>query len=264
MTGGQSIGEFADSVVSGLEQANLVDEEKQSVDLHGLDLEHMTEAFFAGWGEADGETSNGDPHAAYGQPLNARSLSEMSLASMGSGMRDSNARSGQEPLGGSDLSQMSMASWAASGDGERNGKSHGQPEARGFSSVSDVSLASWGASEGVGGEDSIPEAEPEEAPQPRYSGAQTLAGLGLPSGSSFAEYAAPSGPIKASTTNSPMPWNPRSAAFTGSSPRSRQAKPFQKPAIAEEKAAPSLVWNRSSSPANDDLTPQEVIFNYFD
>ena len=55
VTGGQSIGEFADSVVSGLEQANLVDEEKQSVDLHGLDLEHMTEAFFAGWGEADGK-----------------------------------------------------------------------------------------------------------------------------------------------------------------------------------------------------------------
>ena len=264
VTGGQSIGEFADSVVSGLEQANLVDEEKQSVDLHGLDLEHMTEAFFAGWGEADGETSNGDPHAAYGQPLNARSLSEMSLASMGSGMRDSNARSGQEPSGGSDLSQMSMASWAASGDGERNGKSHGQPEARGFSSVSDVSLASWGASQGVGGEDSIPEAEPEEAPQPRYSGAQTLAGLGLPSGSSFAEYAAPSGADLSKHDELADAVESALRSVYGEQPAKPAAKPFQKPAIAEEKAAPSLVWNRSSSPANDDLTPQEVIFNYFD
>ena len=68
VTGGQSIGEFADSVVSGLEQANLVGEEKQSVDLHGLDLEHMTEAFFAGWGDADGETSDGDPLLLTGSP----------------------------------------------------------------------------------------------------------------------------------------------------------------------------------------------------
>jgi hypothetical protein len=263
MTGGQSIGEFADSVVSGLEQANLVGEEKQSVDLHGLDLEHMTEAFFAGWGDADGETSDGDPYA-HGQHLNARSLSEMSLASMGSGKRDSNARSGQEPSGGGDLSQMSMASWGAPEDGERNSKSHGQPEARGFSSVSDVSLASWGASEGVGSEESIPEVEPEEAPQPRYSGAQTLAGLGLPSGSGFPDYAAPSGADLSKHDELADAVESALRSVYGEQPAKPAAKPFQKPAIAEEKAAPSLVWNRSSSPANDDLTPQEVIFNYFD
>ena len=155
---------------------------------------------------------------------------------MGSGMRDSNARSGQEPSAGSDLSQMSMASWAASGDGERNGKSHGQPEARGFSSVSDVSLASWGASEGVGGEDSIPEAEPEEAPQPRYSGAQTLAGLGFPSGSSFAEYAAPSGADQSKHDELADAVESALRSVYGEQPaKPAAAKPFQKPAIAAGK-----------------------------
>ena len=128
VTGGQSIGEFADSVVSGLEQANLGGGEQQSVDLHGLDLEHMTEAFFAGWGDADEETSSGDPHASYGQHSNARSLSEMSLASMGSGKRDSNPRSGQEPSGGSDLSQMSMASWGVSRTARRTARATGNPK----------------------------------------------------------------------------------------------------------------------------------------
>ncbi len=159
---------------------------------------------------------------------------------------------------------MSMASWGASEDGERNSKNHRQHEARGFSSVSDVSLASWGASEGVGSEESIPEAEPEEAPQPRYSGAQTLAGLGLPSGSGFSDYAAPSGADLSKHDELADAVESALRSVYGEQPAKPAAKPFQKPAIAEEKAAPSLVWNRSSSPANDDLTPQEVIFNYFD
>ena len=127
-----------------------------------------------------------------------------------------------------------------------------------------MSLASWGASEGVGSEESIPEAEPEEAPQPHYSGAQTLAGLGLPSGSGFSDYAAPSGADQSKHDELADAVESALRSVYGEQPAKAAAKPFQKPMIAEEKAAPSLVWNRSSSPANDDLTPQEVIFNYFD
>ena len=126
-----------------------------------------------------------------------------------------------------------------------------------------MSLASWGASEGAGGE-GIPEAEPEEAPQPRYSGAQTLAGLGLPSGSGFPDYAAPSGANPSKHDELADAVESALRSVYGDQPAKAAAKPFQKPAIAEEMAPPSLVWNRSSSPANDDLTPQEVIFNYFD
>ena len=165
-----------------------------------------------------------------------------------------------------DHSKMSMPSWSASEAAESSSSRRGQPEARGFSSVSDVSLASWGASEGAGASESIPEQEQEEESQrPRYSGAQTLAGLNLSSAPSFPDYAAPSGADQSKHDELADAVESALRSVYGEQPAKPAAKPFQKPAIAaEEKSAPSLVWNRSSGPANDDLTPQEVIFNYFD
>ncbi len=189
VTGGQSIGDFADSVVSGLEHASLGGGEKESAGLHDLDLEHMSEAFFAGWGNADGDA--GDAHGG-GQHANMRTLSEVSLSSLASGSRDPAGHSGQETAGQADLSHMSMPSWSAS-EGAASSTSRGQAEGRGFSMASDVSLASWGASEGMGAGGSAFEGEPEEEPEHQMGGMQTLAGLGLQTGTAFADYDAAPG-----------------------------------------------------------------------
>ncbi len=260
VTGGQSIGDFADSVVSGLEEASLGAGENEGAGLHALDLEHMSEAFFAGWGGADEDT--GDAHGG-GRPANMRTLSEVSLASLGSGKRDHAGRAGQETGGAGDLSLMSMASWSAS-EGSPSSSGRGQTEERGFSMASDVSLASWGASEGMGAGGSVFEGEPEEEPEQRMGGVQTLAGLGLQTGSAFADYSAAPGSDPSKHDELADAVESALRSVYGDQPAKSQAKSFQKPALTEEKSAPSLVWNRNSGPANDDLTPQEVIFNYFD
>ena len=284
VTGGQSIGEFADSVVSGLEQAGL------DPDLHRLDLEHMSEAFFSGWGSPDEDRAESDPHAT--QPANVRTLSEVSLSSLGTGKRDRPARStppGQDPLGANELSRMGMP-WSAS-EGPASGGGHGRSEPRGFSAASeprgfsaaseprgfsaaseprgfsaasDMSLASWGASEGVGGEDSMSEPEPEEELESQKGGLQTLAGLGFPSSTAFADY--PAGPAADPAKHDELADAVESAlrSVYGDQPAKPAGKVFQKPAIAEEKSSPSLVWNKGSNAPSDNLTPQEVIFNYFD
>ncbi len=261
--------------MSGLEQAGL------DPDLHRLDLEHMSEAFFSGWGSPDEDRAESDLHAT--QPANVRTLSEVSLSSLGTGKRDRPARStppGQEPLGPNELSRMGMP-WSAS-EGPASGGSHGRSEPRGFSAASeprgfsaaseprgfsaasDMSLASWGASEGVAGEDSMSEPEPEDELEPQKSGSQTLAGLGFPTSAAFADY--PASPAADPTKHDELADAVESAlrSVYGDQPAKQAGKVFQKPAIAEEKSSPSLVWNKGSSAPSDNLTPQEVIFNYFD
>ncbi len=260
VTGGQSLGDFADSVVSGLEQASFAEADRERPDLHRLDLEHMSEAFFAGWGSADDES---ELHVA-GQPANARTLSEVSLTSLASGKRDRTARSpqpGQEPLGPNELSQMGKVSWSASDGGESGG--HGRTEPRGFSAVSDMGLASWGASEGVADEERISEDEPEDELQPQTGGAQTLAGLGFASGPVF-DYAASSGDEPSKHDELADAVESALRSVYGDQPAKPASKVFQKTPITEEKSSPSLVWDRGSNASSDSLTPQEVIFNYFD
>ena len=257
VTGGQSIGDFADSVVSGLEHAGIATEDKDGLDLHRLDLEHMSEAFFAGWGSADEAPAGGDP-----KPVNSRTLAEVSLSSLSSGKPDS--KPGHETLGSGDRSRMGKVSWSASDAPETNG-SRGQAEPRGFSAVSDMSLASWGASEGAGAEESILEPEPEEGLEPQTGGSPTLASFGFPSSTVFADY--PASPNAEPTKHDELADAGRVRApqrIRGDQPAKPAGKVFQKPAITEEKNSPSLVWNRSSNAASDSLTPQEVIFNYFD
>ena len=182
VTGGQSIGDFADSVVSGLEHAGIASEDKDDHDLHRLDLEHMSEAFFAGWGSADEAPAGGDL-----KPVNSRTLAEVSLSSLSSGNRDS--KPGHETLGSGDLSRKGKVSWSASDAPESNG-SRGQAEPRGFSAVSDMSLASWGASEGAGAEENILEPEPEEEAELQTGNSPTLASFGFPSSTVFTDYPA--------------------------------------------------------------------------
>ncbi len=263
VTGGQSIGDFADSVVSGLEQASFDAVETQGPGLHDSDLEHMSEAFFAGWGSPDEETGESDLHAA-AQPANVRTLSDVSLTSLASGKRDRPPRSGplgHEPSGPNEMSQMGMVSWSASEGVEEPSGDHGRMEARSISSVSEMGLASWGASEGVADEESLagPELEPE------ISGTQTLAGLGFPSETVFSpDYAA--SPSAGANKHDELADAVESAlrSVYGNQPAKPAAKVFEKTAIPEEKGSPSLVWNRGANPASDNLTPQEVIFNYFD
>ena len=163
------------------------------------------------------------------------------------------------------LSRLSTVSWSASESPEfRSSRAHSEP--RGFSAASDMSLASWGASEGVAGEESLPESELEEGLElePLQGGAQTLAGFGFPSSSVFADY--PASPNADPSKHDELADAVESAlrSVYGDQPAKPAAKPFQKPAIAEENPSPSLVWNRGSNEPSDNLTPQEVIFNYFD
>lgn len=258
VTGGQSIGDFADSVVSGLEQASLGGE-NENTDLHALDLEHMSEAFFAGWGSADEDA--GDARSD-GRQADMQTLSEVTLSSLAPDNRDQPVFSGRDAGAPGEMSRMSMSSWSAS-EGAASSSGRGQTEGRGFGMASDVSLASWGASEGMGSDSAAYEGEPEEDPQ-QQMGVQTLAGLGLQTGAAFSDYApAPGGdPGKHDELADAVDSALRSVY--GDQPAKPAAKSFPRQAAAEEKSAPSLVWDRNSDSPGDDLTPQEVIYNYFD
>jgi hypothetical protein len=248
--------------VSGLEQASLGGGENGNADLHALDLEHMSEAFFAGWGSADEDT--GDAQGG-GQPASMRTLSEVSLSSLASDKPDYAGYSGHDTAGPDELSHMTMSSWSAS-EGAASGSSHGQTEDRGFSMVSDVSLASWGASEGMGTGSSVYEGEPEEE-EPQHqpgSGVQTLAGLGFQTGAAFSDYSAAPGSDPSKHDELADAVDSALRSVYGDQPARPAAKSFPKQTVTEEKSTPSLVWNRNSGPSSDDLTPQEVIFNYFD
>ena len=153
--------------------------------------------------------------------------------------------------------------------------------------VSEQQLASWGASEGVEFEESVPEPEPAPEPvielpqrpklrsvpgggsaaEPQSKNLETLAGMSLSSGGlSFGGFEA-SEDSGSDSKHDELADAVESAlrSVYGDQPAAKSGqRPFQSQAIGEDSAPPSLVWNKGSNASSGELTPQEVILNYFD
>lgn len=289
VTGGQSIDEFADSVVLGLEHASLAMEPAGPLE-SSLGLEQMTEAFFAGWGSPDTAEAEDSPSEA--DPVNLEALTSVSLASIASAPHslasaspaffsenwsrlEETAPLEQASAGLDELSGMSMVSWSASeGMVPDESAAKIEPQPVNLGALSEMGMASWGASEGVFEEPApvlLP--QPESVAGPLISGSQPLAGIGHTSAAPYSTYtAAPyaAAPADGMGKHDELAHDELADAVQ-SALRSiygeRVARPvektFQKAAMAEEKPS-SLIWNKGASPASDNLTPQDVIASYFD
>ncbi len=265
-----SAGEFADSVVSGLEQAARAIHRNGAADfypeLRDLDLDQMSDVFFAGWAEPEDPHPEESSGKAEGTPIN---LHAVSLTSLGSSTTWEGPASPAELEAPSralhELSQLDLVSLSSS-EGAEQPQVEEQPEVlpSSLSELSDMGLASWGASEGV--EQTEPplelELEPELEPKPELQSLGTLGGIELASATGFAAFQASSGDMGkhdelADAVQSAL------LSIYGEQTARPLGTVFQK-AIPAEKDPASPVWNKGPSPVSDSLSPQDVILNYFD
>ncbi|MGO9984367.1 MAG: hypothetical protein ACLPIX_09185 [Rhodomicrobium sp.] len=241
------LGEFADNVVSGLEQAGLAAEEAEALDLRpddgGLDpteasFTGASEAFFAGWGSLDSPEQGGTLVTRVARAPSLQTLSELGSASWG-------ASEGVE---------------TGEGAGELN-----EVQAADSNSLSEAELTSWA---GLG----FPESEGTERREPHPQIPRTLSEMSLASASGLAGYGSDSRDDAAKHDELADAVQSALLSVYGGPPAQPvqpAATVFQKPPFAEE-AGPSIFSRNPgagsgfASPPGDGLSPQDVIFNYFD
>ncbi len=278
-----SIDEFADNVVSGLEQATLAIHRSGGADLQSeysdFNLEQMSEVFFAGWSGPDGRRRDEKTGSADAATINLHAVSLASMASSAGWEKPGSSAEPEEPsLGLAEIPEMDLVSLSSFEGGEHPGIEE-MPivEPSSLSELSDLGLASWGASEGVEDE----ETPLELALEPQGFGAP--GGIELASATAFAAFPDSNGDIGkhdelADAVQSAFP---DSSGDMGKHDELADAvqsallsiygeqtgKPigtvFQKKAIPAANDPSSLVWNKGSSPASDSILPQEVGLNRF-
>ncbi len=267
---GGSVGEFADNVVSGLEQAALAIHRNPaagfSPEYGGLDLEQMSEVFFADWTGPDRPHPDDSSGKAAAAPVNLHAVSLASLSTSEGWEAPASPAVSEEPSRDlSELAGMDLVSLSSS-EGEEQPAIAEEPEVQplSLSELSDMGLASWGASEGV--EEPAAHEEPpvELEPEPHLQSLSTLGRLELASTPAFAEFQGSSG---ATHKHDELADAVQSALLSvyGEQTATPVETIFQKKAIpAADRDSASLIWNKESSPVTDSLSPQEVISNYFD
>ncbi len=271
ITEGGSIGEFADNVVSGLEQAALAIHSVEAPDLppdYGeLDLDQMSEAFFADWGAPDGSQPDEIRVKTGAAPVNLHAVSLASLASSGGFERPAGQAELEEPSSAlSELSELDLVSLGSSEGGDQPGSAE-QPELKSssLSELSDMGLASWGASEGVGGaSEGLGQEEPPLDLQAETQSLGTLGGIELASAHAFAQFTDSSSDDMGKHDELADAVQSALLSIYGEQTARPVEATFQRTPLQAEKEPSSLVWNKGASPASDNLSPQEVILNYFD
>ena len=270
--GGDS-GEFADNVVSGLEQAALAIHRNPgtnfSSEYSDLDLEQMSEVFFSGWAGPDSPPANESSGKAPAAPIDLQAVSLTSLATSPGWEAPATPEVSEEPSRAlSELAGMDLVSLSSAEGGEQPAIAE-DPEVQPLSlgELSDLGLASWGASEGIQAqaehEEPPLELEPEPEPEPEMQSLSSLGRLGLASGIEFAAFQSSSG---AMNPHDELADAVQSALLSvyGEQIATPNETVFQKKAIPAEMGPSSLVWNKGSSPVSDNLSPQDAILNYFD
>ncbi|MGO9172832.1 MAG: hypothetical protein ACLP7P_12835 [Rhodomicrobium sp.] len=225
----EGISEFADNVVSGLEEASRDIDEHESLetalDESVLGLGAAEKAFFASWGDFEDTAEN-------------------ELA----GQQE------QAPASADTLTDMTMASWGAS-EGLDGNESPPQAEAQA------VSLRSLSA---IGAARLIVEESPIQA-MPQQAGLRALSEMSLASADAFSGY---NGSGQDASKHDELADAVQSALLSvyGEAPEQAAQPVFQKAAFPEEPS--SRGWNAGPAagyaPPDDGLTPQDVILNYFD
>jgi hypothetical protein len=225
----EGISEFADNVVSGLEQAGRAIEEHEALetalDESVLGLGAAEEAFFASWGDFEDTAENKPAGQQEQAPANADALTD-----------------------------MTMASWGAS-EGLDGNESPPQAEAQ---AVSLRSLSALGAARLVF----------EESPiqvMPQQAGLRALSEMSLAAADAFSGY---NGSGQDASKHDELADAVQSALLSvyGEAPEQPAQPVFQKAAFQEEPS--SRGWNAGPAAGyaqpDDGLTPQDVILNYFD